>query len=219
MISVESSTNSLPFEIHVTVRSGSDQLEKFKLACHQSGVKPIVLDLQNSNGETLFHDVMTSSVCVGDNRDAYEEMQRISNALKSAGFEVIRGKIETVPWHPAAPSEKHGRIDMPLNCYFEAHFSIVADNESLLVLRKIAEENNAHLSRNVFKNLTNGKFKIMSTYRDYKSTVEKFAESTSNIRAKFEEAGFELDKHIIEFAIYDSNLSHDSRWIKGDINV
>jgi hypothetical protein len=46
---------------------------------------------------------MTSSKHFGDNRSAYDESLRIVNELKDYGYKVVRSKIESVPWHPAAP--------------------------------------------------------------------------------------------------------------------
>ena len=70
-----------------------------------------MLDLQRD--QIVIKDVMTSSVFMGNNTGAYQEMKRISNGLWAAGFEILREKIETVPWHPAAPSSTNRSIIMP----------------------------------------------------------------------------------------------------------
>ena len=101
----------LPFEIHITVdgcemrdpiffdRKKFD-IDQFKVACNKIGVKPIVLDLEANS--TIIKDHMTSSKHFGDNKSAYLESQRIFEELEKFGFDVVRTKIETVPWHPTA---------------------------------------------------------------------------------------------------------------------
>jgi hypothetical protein len=68
---------------------------------------------------------MTSSKHFGDNRSAYDESLRIVNELKDYGYKVVRSKIESVPWHPAAPRYITGEV-IP-NCYFESHIGIVIE--------------------------------------------------------------------------------------------
>ena len=67
---------------------------------------------------------MTSSKHFGDNRSAYEESERIVKELRNRGYKVVRNKIESVPWHPAAPQDNdkdhplfHGE-PIPNGCYF-----------------------------------------------------------------------------------------------------
>ena len=77
-------------------------LDKFKDVCSKIGVKPIVIDLEINDG-SIIKDIMTSSKHFGDNRSAYEESERICSELRKYGYKVLRNKIESVPWHPAAP--------------------------------------------------------------------------------------------------------------------
>lgn len=88
----------IPYEIHVTVNDVGKQ--HFIDTCKKLNVKPIILDLQSKDGDGKFKDVMTSSVFFGDNRGAWEYLNRISTGLKDAGINGVREKIEAVPWHP-----------------------------------------------------------------------------------------------------------------------
>ncbi len=104
----------IPFECHVTVdmrgaTSNTKSIDDFKAVCAQVGVKPILLDLHLADGAVV-KDMMTSSVFMGDNRKAFLELKRISNCLAENGFKVIREKIETIPWHPAAPTTRATRF-------------------------------------------------------------------------------------------------------------
>lgn len=201
----------IPFEIHVTVRDA--QMEAFKNACTSLNVKPIFLDLQNETGNTVFHDLMTSSVHMGNNRSVYYELRRIADGLKELGFNVVREKIEAAPWHPAAPSEKHISQVMPKDCYFECHFAVIANEETIGKLREVAYTQDMHLSRNIFKKLDGGFFKIMTTYRRYNGSYEKFKDEVTKISDRLKLNEFEIDKTIIEFSVYDTKVSHDATWL------
>lgn len=228
----------LPFEIHITVNglemrdsimfdTKRFDLDLFKIACEQIGVKPIVIDLE-INGEQNIQDVMTSSKFFGDNRTAYEESERISNELGKYGFEVLRKKIETVPWHPAAPIISTGK-EIPNGCYFESHIGVVITSEEKDRLNKFMDEtiNNssvielsgtAKLSRNFFKKASeDGKFVNMLTYRSNTCGSPKFKLEVEGIKHLLEEELFNFEKVEVEYAIYDTNVSHDSKWISGEV--
>lgn len=198
----------IPYEIHVTVKRPSD-IDKYKMDCQSIQVKPIVLDLENGNGNIT--DVMTSSKFVGDNRGAYEKTMEISSFMRSMGYEVLREKIETIPWHPAAPTKKG---EMPKDCYFESHVGVKVnglDNRDKLTV--IAKLHNAHISRNFFKKLDSGEYVLMLTLRDYDSTSELFKEQVDSLLKALSSDNFEYEKEIIEFSIYDTKVSHDFNWL------
>lgn len=203
----------VPFEIHVTVANSNEiSVSAFKEDCQKLNVKPILLDLQN-NSKTVMHDLMTSSVHIGNNSSAYSELMRISDGLAGAGYKVVRKKIETVPWHPAAPSEDHLNPTMPPDCYFECHLAIITCEEKLSLLEELVKDCDCHLSRNILKKLDNKYFKIMATYRQYTGTRGTFESTVQDIRDKLITYGFTVDKLITEFSIYDSKVSHDAEWL------
>ena len=207
-------TDKTPYELHVTIASAPD-VESFRQACRALGVKPIILDLQQHNAG-IIKDVMTSSVFFGQNSEAYTELQRIAEGLAAAGFTVVRRKIETVPWHPAAPSRRHANPVMPASCYFECHFSVrLTNSEQQYQLSTLAAECQCHLSRNVFKRHEDGSATVMLTYRSYVDLYETVQESVANIKSRLLDAGFALDKDLIEFSLFDSKVSHDAAWLTG----
>lgn len=53
----------LPYEIHLTVESA--EVNSFKFTCLKAGVKAVLLDLQDKNGELVMKDLMTSSTHIG----------------------------------------------------------------------------------------------------------------------------------------------------------
>lgn len=202
----------LPYEIHVTVSLEADQIAAFKRDCQTIGVKPIVLDLQTHKGGTAMEDVMTSSKHFGNNKTAYLAAMQVVHALEDRMYKVVRTKIETVPWHPAAPND--GEL-MPPNCYFEAHFPITvkADELALLYEHIDFEAMDLHLSRNVFK-VEDGVATVMATLRMYREIgsgqFQKMVEVTKQL---LENVGLTVGKTHTEFSIYDTKVSHDAKWI------
>jgi NTP pyrophosphatase (non-canonical NTP hydrolase) len=200
----------IPFEIHVTVQSFIETDEIFREVCDIIGVKPIILELENK-GENVMHDVMTSSHFFGTNTGAYHESLRIESILEKNGFKVVRKKIETVPWHPAAPV---GEAPMPKDCYFEAHIGCIITEEQKPRLQELAEINNAHLSRNFFKKLDNGMFVNMMTLRWYDGNYEKVKHDVQRTKLHLTRNGMEYEKVIVEFCLYDTKISHDFLWLE-----
>ena len=69
-----------PFEIHITVKGADAGM--FKTACEEIGIKPVLIDAQTQDGESVFMDLQTSQVHVGTNRSAYEAMLLSAAALR-----------------------------------------------------------------------------------------------------------------------------------------
>lgn len=201
----------LPYEIHITIERPNN-IDVFKMVCNKINVKPIIINLEK-NGDTIMSDVMTSSVHYGDNQSALAEAKIIEMQLKERNYNILRTKIETVPWHPAAPSMRND-LSMEKGNYFESHLRIVTTADRKQFLRQIALEGNAHLSRNFYKKLNDGEYIIMMTLRHYNCVYEVFKCKVETLKERLSLNNFEVDKVEIEFAIYDSNDSHDSAWIK-----
>jgi hypothetical protein len=210
-------------------------IEEFKEDCNEIGVKPIVIDLEINDGSIL-KDVMTSSKHFGDNRGAYEESERICNELRSRGYKVLRNKIESVPWHMQAPLILTMDKEIPNGCYFESHIGITIkpDEKDRLndfvnnlpdIYHKIYNPLNllshqlsgtAKLSQNFFKKSKDGsKFVNMLTYRSNKCGRYKFESEVNSIKELLSIDNFNFEKVEVEYAVYDTNTNHDSKWING----
>lgn len=202
----------LPFEIHITVENSKGN-DFFVKTCAEIGVKPIILDLEK-NGDVVMVDVMTSSVHQGNDSSAYEAAYLLADKLKGVGYNVLRVKIETVPWHPAAPKFLDENSKLSEDKYFESHLRIVTTEERKVLLEKIARDFGAHLSRNYFKKLNNNEYIIMMTLRKYEVYAEYFKTLVNALNLTLKFKNFVVDKCEIEFVIYDSKVSHDANWIK-----
>lgn len=238
----EEATFPLPFEIHITIDienllETNFTIDYFREDCNDIGVKPIVLDLEMKEG--TLKDVMTSSKHFGDNKTAYEEANRIANELTSLGYKVVRKKIETVPWHPAAPTSNTFYVGevIPNGCYFESHIGVVILPEQKNSLQKLIDGLNdgvfvpttgyakpglvelggtIRLSQNFFKKSKDGsKFVNMLTYRDNKTCKEIFEGDVELLKEILNECEFEFEKVEVEYALYDTNVNHDAKWILG----
>lgn len=203
----------LPYEIHVTVtgEGGAVDLDRFREDCRAVGVKPLLIDMHNKTGGTVIMDTQTSSVVRGDNRSALDETNRIADGLAERGYTVLRKKIETVPWHPAAPQTPN--MVMPESCYFEAHFNIEVTKYTHVDLIDILRETDVRLSRNAFKSLDDGRYIMMATLRRYDGTREKFENECVDVVELLTHAGFAVPKTITEFSIFDTKISHDAAWL------
>jgi hypothetical protein len=202
----------LPFELHLSVGE-INNLDLFKSDCETIGVKPIVIELEKGS-EMVMRDCMTSSVIIGDNNTAMDELIRIGFSLKVMGYKVVRRKIETVPWHPAAPSDETPYdIRKDEFRYFESHLRIVTTEDKRNDLVQIAKLEGAHLSRNYFKKLSESEYIAMMTLRHYGTTSNQFELDVKKLHKILTNVGFIVDKVEIEYAIYDSNMDHDKIWL------
>lgn len=231
----EQATFPLPFEIHVTVEvdlpigdgdvttDWYGSISEFKEDCKDIGVKPIVIDLEINDGSIL-KDVMTSSKFFGDNRTAYEESERIVKSLRDKGYKVVRNKIESVPWHPAAPVISTGR-EIENGCYFESHIGVIINNDEKKSLNYFVNDflngddveltGTTKLSQNFFKKKDDGKFVNMLTYRSNTCGRITFQSEVEMIKSLLEEYCYDYEKVEVEYAVYDTNVTHDAKWIAG----
>ena len=53
----------------------------------------------------------------------------------------------------------------------------------------------------------------MITYRSYVASKEFFLKEIDNLKSILNESGFNFNKVETEFAIYDTNISHDYKWM------
>lgn len=203
---------TFPYEIHITVQDVPNG-NAFKRACEVIGVKPILLALQSKTNGTL-KDVMTSSVVIGTIEDAHIESRRIEHALRSFQMYPIRRKIETIPWNPIVEVSNG-----PSN-YFEAHISIEVNlvnghlpRATKEQLREDCSLVDLHLSSNQFKNNTTTAV-YMTTLREYDTTYDAFKNRTEAAIDFLEGRAWQIKSHVVEFAVFDSNVDHDKEWMK-----
>lgn len=194
------------YEIHITV--STNDISKFRKVCEKIGVKPIVLDLQDKLGNTVFQDVMTSSKYKNHNIEI--EVRRIKEGLKD--FEVVRTKIEVSPFYELVPNKANG-LSMSYSQYFESHIRVITQVYNIAALRGLIS-NYAHVSRNIFKSLPDGNVQILLTIRDNRlKKYEDFLEKVKSVNRLLTAYSYVTDKVEVEYVLYDSNKSHDISWL------
>lgn len=204
-----------PYEIHITIETPKDNYEYsvFEGICDQLKVKPITLELQDIDGNLIKKDVMTSSRIFTSNRGVLEEVERIKHYLIGEGLGILRSKIETTPFHLAAPTRANGLTMMSDN-YFEAHFNIRLDRteERVKALKAIAWKFFGLFSRNVKKQ---DEGIISLTIRGNNIARENFEEKLALVRAELARQNFTIEDEIVEYAIYDTAVLQDDSWVYG----
>lgn len=204
------------YEIHVTVEG--DIPGDFRNICSKLGVKPIIIDLEKVAG-SIGKEMMTSSKVFNTAEIPHHEAERIKNGLVSAGFKVVRVKIEVATNHPEVPT-MFGEVKTPRHKFqhFESHLEIVVNGEEERnELREFVSSNlsDLHFSKNLFKKTEGGKFVQMLTLREYDTVLECFKIRVHEIRQILSEAGFMFySSPTIEFCIFDSKADHDNDWLK-----
>lgn len=199
----------VPFELHVSILPQRETIPTFKEICQELEVKPIVLELTSASGEKILEEIMTSSKFFGDNVQVQEELERISSRLSLEGFEVVRRKIETAPWHPAAPSQGLGR--MKKGNYFEAHMDVKIPYSAEESLNLLAASFGALVSHNERKKTDTTKTYIL-TLRAYSGFAEEFTEKVKKLQECLLENNFEVERPNVEYSFFDSKASHDAVW-------
>lgn len=196
------------YEIHLTVKT--IDVNKFVEDCKELGVKPIVLALQFKDGSGSMQDVMTSSKITGNDEDAFEHMKNLSSSLSKKGYFIVREKIETVPWHPKALV--HGQDSE--EGYFEAHVKIKPVSDfGKSNLKRTMDSFKFHLSKNVREMNSDGEEIHIATLRKKKVSYNDFKGELGTKTGFFGAYGVEvLGKVEVEYALYDSNTSHDIAW-------
>lgn len=207
----------LPFEVHLTVALPAegytdDFFDEFSAACTGIGCKPVHLALPIGIDD-IEHVVMTSMRVMGDNSNATSAMSYQSLGLTKAGFVVTRRKIETVPWHPAAPkSAEHPR--MLSGQYFECHtnFSLTGTDADRTAVALFLKNKGCVTSQNMRK--AAGVGVVSCTFRTYACTYPEFQ---TDCRVFAEELkyipGVTVLDQDCEFSLYDSNVEADAAWM------
>jgi len=198
----------LHYEIHVTVET--NDVQRFIEECGVIGVKPVVIHNVKSDGTGTMLDLITSSKITGSDPDAFNEMKRVADSLQSKGFNVVREKIETVPWHPKALVHDANSTEG----YFEAHIPIIiAGSRNEINVLKASQLLKMSLS------FQEGKSVKMLTCRKTRYKRESF-EGDIRVMLMYLKYSFNLKLDLgngkfpdIEYALYDSNVKHDEIWI------
>lgn len=197
----EQSVNA--YEIHVTAEVlALERQAEFRAACREAKVKALIIDV----GDHLPRQPMTCLRVQGTTKQAFVEGQRVSQALKQAGFAVTHVKIEAAPWNDDLPTDGSG--------YYEHHARLALSNVEVEepILSQFCKERGVHLSRNPFKILQDGSQQRFITLRHPPTTPEQAQQRANQLWQDLQEADFHIEKTVTEFCIYDNNYALDAGW-------
>jgi hypothetical protein len=112
-------------------------------------------------------------------------------------------------------------IDMPAGCYFECHVPIHCSEAEIPMIREVAKETGAHVSRNIFKITEDGTQVVMVTLRKRNMTASEFSMALFWMKQQFMYSNLSIEgKELLmnlpdktEFIVYDDNEAHDNSWL------
>lgn len=202
------------FETHLTVQADDSHKSLQNWAAnHALKFTHIVLNRGATPSQPMF-------TFHGDGTldDQLEKARGLAKELRQLGGVVNRIKVEVGLSHPAVPASDNQIATLQEHNYFEFHIKLLLDsNDDLVELKRLAEGHAAHLSRNAFRQRSDGYQERFLTQRSYRlgrlDAVRRFEELNSCLT----NGGYELLEVEREFVIFDDNLDIDRGWIsEGD---
>ena len=203
------------FEAHVTITAGLE-LERFRATCTALGVKCIWIELPQ--GATPSQP-MTSSYHRGDLADVIREVAALAVAVRQAGFEITRVKLEAVTTNEGIPASDEDAARFPAGNYFEFHAKVMLSvGADLAPLSALCIAHQSHLSSNAFKSDDQGveRFVTMRAYAVGRSNAER---AFDVLLADLDGAGYTVTNRLREYTIYDSNSRVDAGWLDAPTGV
>jgi len=192
-------------EIHITVAEGVDE-PAFVKWCEENKLKPIKAVSEKGDYKV---QLMMSKYVNGIVAECIEQMHKISDQIKSAGFEVKRDKLEICC--STAESLKDFNVAKD-GLYFESHFKVKKDEEN-----KLTEILDKHPATGASVNVLskNSKMPLVTVrlpcdkycWRDLK-------QQTEDLVAELLEVGITVEeKKHLELAVYDDFREMDRNWL------
>ena len=208
------------FECHIFVAplNPNEELQmKFTQICKENGMRAlnIGLNFEKKGMATVLQS--TKYYKVANPMIAVEKM--IEDAKKlNAHFDVIRLKLESLATNEGVPQTDEEANNIPGDTYFEYHIKIkdaTASKESDNVLKNLSYKLTEDLNIRVPFSCNNLKdFQRFLNARTYNIGFQNSFEKVKKIKATVESNGYEIDRIISEFIVYDTNKSLDTGWLE-----
>lgn len=209
------------FELHVFVgplNPDERSLKQFQEICGAHSLKPLHLTLEYPEGGNV--RVMQSSRYVtGDRKHAINEIMKDGWTFTSAGMAVLRHKVEALASAEGVPVSNFEEATFDPDRYFEFHLLVSPDSLRDVgcfdmlhcVARELAEifERPVPLSYNNLK--PSQRFLNARFYGIGRESAFKQAEK---IKREAEECGFNVEKIIREYIVFDDNVALDEGWLE-----
>ena len=202
------------FEAHVTIDAGDAATrERFRAACATLGAKCVLIELPE--GATRSQP-MTATYHRGELAAVAEEVAALSRAVRGAGFDVTRVKLEAVATNDGLPETDEEAAAFPQENYFEFHVkALLPADADVEALRACCARHDGRLSSNALKTGNEGRRERFVTLRVYnagrRNAFARFDALVSDLLA----AGYALGNRLREYTLYDSAARLDAGWIGG----
>ena len=199
------------YESHVTV-TGAD-VDAFKSACSELGVRPLLIELQSRVGG-VYEQLMSSNEYEASSPGAaIDAAVVLGGQFVDRGFSVSRVKVETVPENPIVPTHKNGG-PFSEGQYLETHFKTETTEYDALraaavLAQRLSYNVKVHVSRSAWSSthryLTMRSRQHLETHR----IMEDFVRGIVVLGY-----GLTVTKETTECGVHDSNHSLDAEWTR-----
>lgn len=208
------------FECHIFVAplNPNEELQiKFAQICKENGMRAlnIGLNFEKTGLATVLQS--TKYYKVPNPMIAVEKM--IEDAKKLAEhFDVVRLKLESLATNEGVPQTDEEAKNIPGDTYFEYHIKIKdapASEESDNTLKNLSYQLMEDLQIRVPFSCNNLKdFQRFLNARTYDMGFQNSFEKVKKIKASIESKGYEIERIISEFIVYDTNKKLDTGWLE-----
>lgn len=200
------------FEIHLTVReSHVGSLAAFTQRNGLTYVE-IVLD----RGQQV-RQPMATARCGGTLAEALTVARNWRDAMRLAGLDVRRTKVEAAPWNTGVPQADADAAADPDERYFEHHVKLLlpdATPERLAGLTDLATPHEARLSRNARRVRGDGREERYVTQRCRRVGQGTARERLEALLLALRGAGHEVIEVEEEYVVSDDAVGLDSGWLE-----
>ncbi|ROQ60106.1 hypothetical protein EDD93_7526 [Streptomyces sp. 840.1] len=138
-----------------------------------------------------------------------------SDALRAAGFTVVRVKIEAAPWNEDVPRTAGEAVALDPLCHFEHHIKLLLGGEAeVTAARSVAVRHGAHLSRNARRAVGGGRHERFVTQRCHAVGRAGARAKLDALLAALGAAGLQVLECEEEFVVHDDRPALDAGWIE-----
>lgn len=199
------------FEVHLTVRSdhAPDATLAGVAARHQLTFAQIELDRGTVASQPMFTGRGSGALW-----RLHELAGRWAEALRAAGLDVIRVKIEAAPWNTGVPQTDADALLAPPGRYFEHHVKLLLGAEALANLPGLVEPYGARVSRNARRRRDDGRHERFVTQRCWLMGRGTARRRLAGLVDTLTDHGYVLLAVEEEYVVYDDNLAVDAGWIE-----
>lgn len=208
------------FECHIFVEplNPNEELQiKFAKICKENGMRAlnVGLNFEKIGMATVLQS--TKYYKVANAKIAVEKM--IEDAKKlNEHFEVIRLKLESLANNDGVPQTDEEAQNIPGDTYFEYHIKIKdapATEESDTILKNLSYQLTKDLNIRVPFSCNNLKdYQRFLNARTYHLGFKNSFDKILKIKTAIEKSGYNIERVISEFIVYDTNKKLDTGWLE-----